>query len=580
MNFKKIILFSLTLFSIIFIFQNCQKDDKGNQVTLGMLSEPDGLNPLANITNGYARQIMERHIFSFLGDTDPNTLKYTPLLAKEDAIVTAIDTGVYKGGVAYNYEILEEAKWDNGSPVTANDFVFTIKTILNPKTNAAVWRGYSEFINDIKIDASNPKKFTVFAKKYYILAKDAIDNIPFLPEYIYDPKGLMKNFSIKDLGDKTKLTQLANDPALNEFAKSFNADYSRNKDKVVGCGPYQLESWENGQRIVLKKKENWWGTNLMSTRIALGAYPERLIYKFYQNAQTQATDLKAGNLDAMTTINPAEFKKLQADDKFKASYNLFTQPVNMSLLLVFNTKNVKFGDKTTRNAIANAIDVDAIIKNVAEGLATRMNTIIFDSKEYNRKDLLPIPHDVEKAKQLLTEAGWKDSNNNGIVDKKINGVLTEFQVSFLINDKGTTPDIALMIQNQLKTIGINAEIVTKDFNLVKEEVKKGNFEMTLQTSRTGPGLDDLEQRWHSQRGSNDSRFGNPTLDALIDQINGTIDAKKRNELYGQFQQILYNEQPVVVLLKAQERIAISKRFDDAKATSIQPYVFEHLFKVK
>lgn len=581
MNFIKNTLFALTLISIAVVFQNCGKDDKGNQVTAGLISEPDGLNPVLNITNGYARQIMERHIFAFLGDTDPNTYQNVPFLAKAEPIITPIDTGAFKGGIAYTFEILDEAKWDNGLPITGHDLVFSVKAILNPKVNAAAWRGYVEFIKDIKVDASNPKKVTLYTDKFYILAVETLNNIFFIPDYNYDPKGLMKSFSIRDLGDKTKTLALSNDPAINEFANDFNTNYSRNKDKIVGCGAYKVEAWEKGQYVILKKKENWWGNSLMSSRIAMGAYPETLVYKFYQNSQTQLTDLKAGNLDLMTSIDPAEFVKMQKDENFKKNYNLFLQPSGTAMWLTFNTKNEKFTDKLTRNAIANAIDVDAIIKNVAEGMATRMNTITFDTKDFNRKDLAPIPYNVEKAKQLLAEAGWKDTNNNGVVDKKINGVLKEFQVSFLITDKGTTPNIALMIQNYLKAIGIGVELVTKDFNVFKEEVKKGNFEMTIQTARASiSGPDDLEQKWHSQKGSNDSKFGNPSLDAMIDQINQTLDVKKRNELYGRFQQIIYDEQPVVVLFRSQERVAISKRFADAKATSMSPYTFEHLFRVK
>ena len=569
----------LIAFSII-AFQRCKQDAKGNEVTIGLIGEPDGLNPISNISQGYSRQVMERHIFAFLADADPNTSQTVPFLAKGDVVISAIDTGILKGGTAYTYEILDEAKWDNGQPVTGHDAVFSIKAILNPKVNGAVWRGYMEFIKDIKVDANNPKKLTFLTNKKYILAKEAIENIPFLPAYHYDPKGLMKDFSIADLGDKAKLATLVNDPKINEFAQEFNTKFGRDKDKIVGCGAYQLEAWENGQRLILKKKDNWWGNALMDSRVALAAYSERLIYKFYNNTQSQITDLKAGNLDVMATIPAPDFKKLQADSKFSSEYNLIPQPALTNSILMLNVRNPKLNDKKVRQAMAHAIDVDQIIKNVIEGLAIRMNTVVLPTKDYNRKDLPPIPYNVEKAKQLLAESGWKDSNNNGTVDKMIGGKLTELNVSYLTANKAPNPDIAILVQNNLKAIGIGVEIITKDFNIVKDEQKKGNFDISFSASGGLSGLDDFEQKWHSKKGSNETGFGNPKLDALIDQINSTLDAAPRNELYGQFQQIIYDEQPVIVLMNSKERLAISKRFASAKPSLARPYFFEQTFKVK
>ncbi len=578
MNFNyKLIIFSLVA-SLVFTLQSCGDEQKSNEVTIGLIGEPDGLNMITNAGQAYSRQVVDRHIFMYLGDNDPNTAALIPFLAKNTAVVSTIDTGALKGGTAYTYEILEEAKWDNGQPVTGYDFIFSLKVILNSKVNAGVWRGYTESFDDVKIDPTNPKKLSVLTNEKYILTKDAIENIPILPAYHYDPKGLMKDFTLADLRDKAKATMLANDPKIAEFAQDFNTKFGRDTDKVVGCGAYQLEAWESGQRLVLKKKENWWGNTLMASRPALAAYPDRLVYKFYNNTQAQMTDLTGNKLDVMTTIPAADFLKLKADATFSEKYALYTQPTTTNSYLTLNLRNPKLSNKKVRQAISQAVNVDDIIKNIMNGMASRMNTIVVSSKDYNRKDLAPIPFNIEKAKQLLAEAGWKDSNNNGTVDKTIAGKLTELQLSFLIANKAPTPDMAVMVQNNLKAIGIGTDIVTKDFNLVREEVKKFNFEMTYTATGGTPTLDDFEQKWHSTKGANETGFGSAKLDALIDQINSTLDAAPRNVLYGQLQQIIYEEQPVIMLMNPIERIAISKRFPSAKPTAIRPYFFEHTFK--
>jgi peptide/nickel transport system substrate-binding protein len=581
MNFNKILSYTLFLAIVAIAFQNCKTDSgKGNEVTLSIAAEPNQLNIISGITNGYTRQVVERNIFAYLGDLDVSKNEFTCFLAKKAPEVSTIADGKFKGALAFTYEILDEAQWDNGTPVTAYDMEFTLKAILNPKVDGATWRGFVDFIGDIQIDAANPKKFTVVSKTPFFLAQETMNNVPVLPMYHYDPKGLMKDFSVSDLNDKAKLVTLANDPKVDEFAKDFNTLYGRDKDKVVGCGPYSLESWEAGQRLVLKKKANWWGDKLAATRPMLVAYPERLIYKFSGNAQTILTDLKSGNLDAMATISPNDYTALEKDDKFKKDFTLKMIPTGRSNFLMFNVLNPKLNDKKVRQAIAYAIDVDEIVKTLMPNAAVRMNTLILPTKTYHRKDLPLIPFDIVKAKQLLSEAGWKDSNGNGTVDKIIAGKATELTFSLLTPNKAPLSDMGILIQNTLKQAGVGVEIITKDFNLIREEVKKKNFELTFQAQNGSNSSDSFEQKWHSKQGANESGFGNPSLDKLIEQINITLDEKARYELYGKFQGIIYDEQPIIMLTNTKERIAISKRFEDVEFLIASPYYMERSFKVK
>jgi peptide/nickel transport system substrate-binding protein len=581
MNFNKILSCTLFLAIAAITFQNCKTDSgKGSEVTLSIAAEPNQLNIISGITQGYTRQVTERNIFAYLGDLDVTKNQFTCFLAKKAPEVNTVADGKFKGALAFTYEILDEAQWDNGTPVTAADMEFSLKTILNPKVDGATWRGFVDFIGDIQIDAANPKKFTIVSKTPFILAQETINNVPILPMYHYDPKGLMKAFSVSDLNDKAKLVTLANDPKIDEFAKDFNTLYGRDKDKVSGCGPYSLESWEAGQRLELKKKANWWGDKLAATYPMLRAYPERLIYKFSGNSQTILTDLKSGNLDVMATIPPNDYDALEKDEKFKKDYTLKMIPTGRSFFLMFNTLNPKFNDKRVRQAIAHAIDVDEIVKTLMGTSAVRMNTLILPTKAYHRKDLPLIPLDIAKAKQLLSEAGWKDSNGNGTVDKVIGGKLTEMTFPLLTPNKSPLSDMGILMQNTMKQAGIGVELITKDFNAIREEVKKKNFELTFQGQNGSTGTDSFEQKWHSKQGANESGFGNPSLDKLIEQINITLDEKARYELYGKFQGIIYDEQPIIMLTNTKERIAISKRFEDVEFLIGSPYYMERSFKVK
>jgi peptide/nickel transport system substrate-binding protein len=579
MKFSKLLIHITFLTLTAAVFQNCKTDRKGNEITIGIAAEPDQLNIVNWTGQGYTRQVIERNIYSFLGEFNATENKYEPFLAKAAPIVSVIDTGRFKGGSTYTYEILDEAKWDNGQPITGHDFVFTLKAIFNPKVTGA-WRAFADFVGDVQVDAANPKKFTVISKTMFIQAQATLDNLPILPAAHYDPKGIMQNFSISDLNDKAKLVALGNDPKIDEFAKDFNTLYGRDKDKISGSGAYALESWEAGQRLVLKKKSNWWGDKLAASRPMLQAYPDRLIYKFSSSTQAQVTELKSGVLDVMATIPATDYAALEKDEQFKKDYNLamISTPRQSSLLL--NTRNPKLSDKKVRQAIANAIDVDELIKKVAPNAAVRMNTLVSPGKEYSRTDLPLIPFNIEKSKQLLSEAGWKDSNGNGTVDKMIGGKLTELSLVFLIPNKQPLPDLAVLVQNTLKQAGIGLEVIAKDMNALKEELKKHNFDIFYYATGSSTGLDNFEQKWHSKQGTNDTGFGNPELDKLIEQINMTLDKTARNELYRKFQGIIYDEQPCIMLMNSKERVAYNKRLDNVKFYAEAPHYYERYFKVK
>jgi peptide/nickel transport system substrate-binding protein len=579
MNIKHLAISIALVGTAILGMQQCKKDSgRGNEVVIGLISEPQHLNIITGVSQGYTRQVVERHIYAFLGEINSNTGIYETFLAKSAPTIGVVDTGKYKGQLFLTYEILDEATWDNGSPITAHDFVFTLSTILNPKVDNK-WRGYADFIGDVKVDVSNPKRFTVFTKVKNFQSQETIDNLPILPAYHYDPQGIMKNYSISELNDKAKLATLGTDARLGAFATAFMSNHGREKNTISGAGAYALESWEAGQRLVLKKKANWWGDKLASSRPMLQANPESIVYKFYNNNQASITDLKSGALDILASIAPKDFKALKEDAKIQESYQALSLPTTRLSGINLNIRNPKFADKRVRKAIAHAIDVPEIITKIFQNDAQILNTIVLPMRPYNRKDLPAMAYDPAKAKQLLAEAGWTDSNGNGTVDKNIAGKQIEMTASLLVPNKGTMPDIAILIQNTLKQVGVGIEIVAKENNAILEDTKKYNFEMSA-TTWAGQTWDNFEQKWHSKQGSNETGFGNPSLDALIDQINTSFDEQKRMELYRQFQGIIYEEQPVIMLVTANERLIASKRFQNITTSLNSPYYIERYLKIK
>ena len=169
---KQLLIMSRIPYVLIYVLfiglLSCKNDRKQEDATINirLKKDPERINPLL-FPNPTAREVYQ-YLHLPLADFDPNTLALSPVLIKNIPSAISIDTGMYKGGLLFNIEILEEAKWDNGSPITANDYAFTIKAINLPLTNAAKYRDWTQNFTDIAIDQSNPKKFSVIFAKDYI----------------------------------------------------------------------------------------------------------------------------------------------------------------------------------------------------------------------------------------------------------------------------------------------------------------------------------------------------------------------------------------------------------------------------
>jgi peptide/nickel transport system substrate-binding protein len=567
--------------SLLFVgLCRCKNDTvtRGNEVVVNLGVEPmKGLSPVLIGGDTYGRQVAERHLFMTLSDFNPTTGEWQPVLVKNNPVVTETATGQ-----TFTYEFLEEAAWDNGQPITAADYIFTVKAILNPKCNTNTFRGFVECITDITADPKNPKKFTVTTNKKFILTEATLGGIAIYPEYFYDTKNLMRTFSIADLMDKKKA--MAKDSvALNTFADDFNNNHSREKGTIVGCGPYELESWVSKTSITLTKKKNWWGDKLAASSIFFVAKPEKLTYKIYADPKTAIEALKAGDIDVMAQIAPSDFVTLQKDTKFLEKNEVYAPLASYNTYIQLNTRNPKLADKRVRQALANLVDVNGLIKNAMLSLAEPSATIFLPSKDYTDKSITTVPLDVEKAKQLLKEAGWIDSNSNGTVDKKINGKLTELSLNFEYSPKQRV-EIPEMLKENAKKAGVEINMVKKDAAVFKEDLAKRTYEIAIATSSTDPGLDDPEQRWHTKMNlspsGNETGFGNTKTDALIAQIDATLDKTKRNGLYKQLQQAIAAEQPAIFLYVQKERIATSKRFTNTTPGGHRPYTFEQYYELK
>lgn len=567
-----------------FVLTSCSSSSKKSansgkpEVIVHQLSDADMLNPITYVdaNAGY----INKNIWQALVDMDFKTLELVPVLAAKRPEIVKTDNG----GMEITYEIRPEAAWDNGQPITAKDVEFTLKVIKNPKVNNPQNKPYYEFIQDIKLYPENPKKFTLICDKVYILAEYSSGDYGVIPAHMYDPKGLMNDFTIRQLNEEK--AKLENDPKINEFAQDFNSEKRQREVQFIeGSGAYKFKEWVTGQRIVLERKQNWWGDKVQDKNIYFEANAPRITYQTINDQTTALVALKAGNIDVMHGIKYKDFVELPKSAKITDNFNLHT-PSSMSYTYIgMNTRRPKFSDVKTRLALAHLVDVDKIIKTVVYGYAERIVGPIHPSKkaEYNH-DIKPYEYNVEKAKALLAESGWKDSNGDGTIDKVINGEPTEFTIDFTYNSgNDTRKAVALMFQEEARKVGIVVNVIAQEWSVYLDNQKNHKFEMFYGAWISTPVPNDHKQIYHTESyngGSNYVGFGNNESDALIDSIRIELDETKRNGMNKRFQVMLHENVPVIFLYSPKETMAIHKRFSNAEPSVMRPGYWEAGFRVE
>lgn len=574
----------LLVFLMLTLFFSCKPEQdvawkhSDNTVRVRLSADIKGLNPF--LARSAWVRVVDDLIFQYPMDFDPETLELAPQLIKAPPVVSDISEGPFAGGQSFTFEILEEAVWDDGQPVTGHDYAFSVKTLFNPKLPLQAYANYFEFVKDIQVDPANPRKFTVIVDQKYILNYGVVSNVTMLPQHIYDPEGLMKEFTFQDLADPAKAAGFANDERLQKFADAFlSPKFSR--EIVSGSGPYQVVEWVDEQRIVLAKKQNWWGDNLAGKYSMLAAYPDTLVFLPIPDQTAAMTALKSEDYDVGFELETNQFLELKQDSFLQDVYNFHTPPRFAFFYTAMQNRIPKLSDKRVRQALARVIDMDAIIRDYYNGLGERVIGPFLPDKKYYHKNLEPIKMNLDEARQLLTAAGWQDSNGNGILDKNIDGQLVELKIEFLY-----TPGVVFqenfteVFKNNAKKVGIEIERVPVESNVMGQRLRNGEYEMAGRGAGAYPLPDDPKQFFHTDSaqpgGSNYTRFGNAETDALIDEIRQTTDEAKRNELYLKLQEVLYDEQPMIFQFAPLDRIVVHKRFDAIISRKAPGVSLQHL----
>ena len=545
---------------------------KENTLVYHTTSEPDNLHP----TNGSSAPRGEINLYLHMGliAVDLKNQAVVPALVKS---LPTVD----KTGLEYTYELRQEPRWDDGSPLTIDDVIFFFKVIRCPLTNNPFAKSYFENLKDVRIDDAEAGRFTLVMKAQYIQNAYFLSDFPMLQRSFFDPKNILAKYTLADFDDPGFKPEQHAD--LVAWAAEFNNEkYGRDPAWMNGIGAYKVEKWDPGQSVVLVKKVNHWTDH--TSRPGEKSYPEKIIFRINRDDNSTMLEFKTQTLDASCLLSAKSLMTLKQNADFNHNYNSTFIPTFHYTYLCMNEKpdgvNRKkiFDDVKVRKAMACLTPVDEIIRMVYgeySNSCRRMITNVSPLKKDFDQTLSAIPLDIAKASQLLDEAGWKDSNGDGIRDKMIENKSTDlsFDLYFLATS-GDWKDMASITAEQMQKAGVKATPVPLEVKVFIEKARTHDFDMIM-GSWSGSCLpEDYTQLWHSSSwsngGSNYSGFGNAASDALIDSIKVTLDDETRMAMVKRLQRMIYEDQPYVFLYTNLRRAILHKRFGNCEFYSERP----------
>ena len=547
------IVFFTAVLSMVLL--GCKPEEKIKEgVYLSLQEDPQNMNPI-NSTSAYSSDV-QAYLLSKLLTADRFTYDLQPMIAKSLPEVVAIKGG----GEQQHWEIKEDAAWDDGTPITGADFIFSLKALRCPGVDGSVrLKPYYDFVSAIKVDASNPKKFTVTTDRPYFRNLTQIGFLDLLPKHIYDEAGHLNDISLSEIADLPKT-----DKRTSAFAKIFNGPKFQNT--CYGAGAYKLEKKVPNQRVVLRKKANWWGDNYKDSGIeSFQVNQDKLVLEIIKDANTEVVALKGSKIDAIGKMKPEAYVKQFRDDASQEElFYLRENPDFMYIYLTFNRQNPKFEDKRVRRAFAHMIDIDKFIEQVMYNMGTRVHTIVSPIKgEFISPKLKKFDYSLEKASTLLDQAGWKDTDGDGVRDKVVNGKKTPFEFEAMVSsNKESRQRILLTLKENASKIGVRVNVTPIDFNVLSDKAKKGEYEMFCLGWGLSPLEGDPTQLWKSDAQANFGGFGNAQSDKLIEDLIADLDQGSRIKKWHKLEEMIQEDMPYVFLLSPSNGVAVNKRFQE------------------
>ncbi len=468
------------------------------ELRVGMALEPSSIDP--HYHNLGPNNSVARHIFDRLILPDQN-IRPQPGLAVSWKPLN--DT-------TWEFKLRRGVKFHDGSPFTADDVIFSFERAPNVEASPSSFGTYLKLKTFKKID-----DFTIHVTTER-------------------PYPLMPN----DLWNVSIISKKNGEGAKTE-------DYNSGK-AAIGTGPYKLVEWVPGDRLVLAKNPDYWGTK---------AQFDKVIMKPIKSGPARVAALLAGDVDMIDLVPTADIARLKTEADVVLSSCVSSRVIylhmdhdrdNSPFVTGTGGKN-PLKDLRVRKAISKAINRPAIVAQVMEGVAIEAGQLLPDGFFAVSPNLKPEAHDPEGAKKLLADAGW-----GGGFGLTIHGPNDRY-----INDA----KIAQAIGQMLARVGIDTKVETMPKSVYFGRASRGGpnktpeFSFILVGWGSGTGepsspLRSLLHTYDKARGfgaSNRGRYSNPEVDKIIEDALATVDDAKREKLLQKATELAINDLGIIPL---------------------------------
>ena len=530
---------------------------QGGNLNLKMGSDPKGFNWL--VENGADVSEIQAYVHVQLGNYH---LK---------------DVTRYKGELAYHWEISEDKRthtlklredfywhkpnvdWASGRydwlkgehPVTAHDLVFMLDLLTNDQVaGAAPLRSYFDELESY--EALDDHTFKIQFKKPKYMQKVIVMGLYPLPKFLY-------------------ANDEAGEPYETEVIGKRFEDHWYNP-MGIGAGPYTFSRFEPGVAIELERNPKYpLGGNAM----------DKIVYSILKDQNQPPRKLRTGELH-LSGLQPAQYRAevLEGDDDspFKNgqlkggefwSYNYF--------YIAWNADQPYFADKQSRQAMSHAFNAQLLIDDVFLGLGERCTGPMPTVQPYYDRSLDPYPFDLERARALLDEAGWTDSDGDGIRDKMIEGTLVPFDFKLIVfGSSNEYKTVGNIFKEDLAKIGIKMNVAPMEWANLLKKVDAREFDAVTLAWVSGPPVD-FRQIWHSSqadlpKGSNRVGFRNAEADKIIEELEVEFDEGRRKQLAQDFHKLLYEEQPYTFFYTRKSTVFWQKELKNVWFQLTRPHV--------
>jgi peptide/nickel transport system substrate-binding protein len=468
-----------------------------------LIGDPTTLN--AVMQSGLPEQQVLQYVSRNLLDFDAR-MRLVPGLAERYEVSA--------DGRTFTFVLRHEAVWQDGSPVTAADAVFTLNKIVDRDTPAPVIKPL--FLGLETAEATGEKSFRVRFKKAG--ANQAMAFVlPLLPEKRFGKRRFLR-------------------------APDNRAPFSN--------GPYRFVSWKPQESIELARNEKYWGPR---------PHFERIVFRILPDNSTAWRVLVEDGLDE-TWIDQALKEKSVSDPAFAACCRVVEYYDLDYNFIALNNRSPLFSDARVRRALTMLLDRSAIVRSLYRGSARIISgPWAPDSPAYDAA-VEPLPYDPDAAGKLLDEAGWRDTNGNGTRDRSGR----EFVFDLLVSSGSLIgQQIDEVLAAAAKKAGIEVRVRPLEWSAYVDRLDRGEFEAASGAwSASGDPNPDLFGLWHSSQfppqGANSSFFQNAEADRLIGEARTEMDEKRRLAIYRRLHVLFRDEAPAIWVVNASKKYALRK----------------------